>query len=208
MDETLALFAHTEVFIYVFAEIVSKLAPVQRVIFKKALWQDKLIFILLFGGFSIFGTYIGIPLPSGVISNIRDLSPIMAGLAAGPVAGLAVGLIGGIHRLLLGGFTGVPCALATILAGIIAGAFYKFNKGKIVGILYSMLIAAIIELVHAGLTLLIARPFSEALDAVLNATPAMIVANALGIAIAVIIIRNTKDVQVSTPERVQVSTQE
>ena len=56
MEEILTLFAHTEVFIYVFMEIVTKLVPVQNVIYRQALWRDKLIFILLFGGFSIFGT--------------------------------------------------------------------------------------------------------------------------------------------------------
>jgi sigma-B regulation protein RsbU (phosphoserine phosphatase) len=193
MEEILTLFAHTEVFIYVFMEIVTKLVPVQNVIYGKALWRDKVLFILLLGGFSIFGTYIGIPLYSGVISNIRDLGPIIAGVTAGPVAGLAVGLIGGVHRLLLGGFTCIPCALATILAGVIGGIVYKMNKGEIVGITQGMLIAVIVELVHTMITLLIARPFANALNAVMAAIPGMIIANTLGMAIAAIIIRNTKE---------------
>ncbi len=197
MEEILTLFAHTEVFIFVFMEIVTKLVPVQNVIYRKALWRCKLIFILLFGGFSIFGTYIGIPLSSGAISNIRDLGPLIAGVTAGPMAGLAVGLIGGIHRLFLGGFTCISCALATILAGIIGGVMYKLNKGKLVGILQGMLIAFIVELVHAGVNLLIARPFEDILDVLITVIPAMIVANTLGMAIAVIIIHNTKQREIS-----------
>ncbi|HPS23218.1 MAG TPA: hypothetical protein PLM60_07425, partial [Methanoregulaceae archaeon] len=58
--ELLTLFASTEIFIFVFMEIVTKLETIQRVIFKKATVRDYAIFIVIFGLFSIFGTYIGI----------------------------------------------------------------------------------------------------------------------------------------------------
>jgi sigma-B regulation protein RsbU (phosphoserine phosphatase) len=126
MKGILALFAENEIFIFVFMEIISKIDTIQRVIIRKANWIDKIVFVAVFGGFSIFGTYVGIPLPSGAIVNIRDFAPMMAGLAAGPAMGLAAGLIGGIHRLFLGGFTCVPCGLATVLAGILGGALNLF----------------------------------------------------------------------------------
>ena len=188
MEEILALFAETEVFIYVFMEVITKITTIHRVIMKKARWLDTLIFILVFGAFSIFGTYIGIPLPSGAITNIRDLGPMVAGLVVGPLAGLGVGLIGGIHRFLLGGFTCVPCSIATVFAGLIGGAVYYFNKGKLIGILPAMLVALVVECVHGGLTLLILRPFEAAFDVIKHAIPAMMVANSLGMAISIIII--------------------
>lgn len=104
--ELLTLFASTEIFIFVFMEIVTKLETIQRVIFKKATVRDYAVFVVIFGLFSIFGTYIGIPWEHGAISNIRDLAPIVAGFVAGPYIGVAVGLIGGIHRLFLGGGLG------------------------------------------------------------------------------------------------------
>src|SRR4030042_752566 len=61
-------------------------------------FKNRLFLILVFGVFSIFGTYGGIELPSGAIANVRDLGPMMAGLIGGPVVGLGAGLIGGIHR--------------------------------------------------------------------------------------------------------------
>jgi LytS/YehU family sensor histidine kinase len=195
MKGILALFAETEIFIFVFMEIVARIETIQRVILKEANWRDKVIFIVIFGGFSIFGTYVGIPLASGAIVNIRDFAPMMAGLAAGPVIGLAVGLVGGIHRLLLGGFTCVPCGLATVLGGVIGGAVHYFYKGKLVGILQGMLVAIVVELVHGGLTLLIARPLPDAIEVVKIAIPAMIVANALGVAIGVIILEHTKELR-------------
>jgi phosphoserine phosphatase RsbU/P len=193
LGDDLTLFARTEVFIYVFMEIVTKIEFVQRVLFGKAKLFDYIIFILIFGGFSIFGTLIGTPVNSGGIANIRDLSPMIAGLAAGPVVGLAVGLIGGIHRLSLGGVTCLACSMATILSGLIAGIIYLLNGKKLLDIIPAMLFAAGIELLHAGLALAISRPITVALDVVLTAMPGMIIANSLGIAICVIVIRNTKE---------------
>jgi sigma-B regulation protein RsbU (phosphoserine phosphatase) len=197
MEGILGLFAETEIFIFVFMEIITRLKPIQRVVAKKSDWRDKAIFIVIFGGFSIFGTYVGIPLASGAIVNIRDFAPMIAGVAAGPIIGLAVGLIGGVHRLLLGGFTCIPCGLATILAGSIGGAIHYFNKGKLIGILPAVLLAVFVELLHGGLTLLIARPFAEALEVVKIAIPAMMVANAMGMAIAIIILDHTKELRES-----------
>jgi sigma-B regulation protein RsbU (phosphoserine phosphatase) len=189
----LGLFASTEIFIFVFMEIVTKLDTVQRVIFKKAELRDNVAFVLLFGLFSIFGTYVGIPSSYGAISNIRDLAPMVAGLVAGPYIGLAVGLIGGIQRLFLGGDTAIPCCLATILAGLLAGLVYRLNKGKLLGIVPAMVFAAGFEVIHAGIVLAMVRPFTEAVEIVLDVIPAMIIAVSLGIGISVIVIHSTKE---------------
>jgi LytS/YehU family sensor histidine kinase len=195
MKGILALFAETEIFIFVFMEIVSRIDTIQRVIIRKANWIDKIIFVAVFGAFSIFGTYVGIPLSSGAIINIRDFAPMMAGLAAGPLMGFCAGLIGGVHRLFLGGFTCVPCGLATVVAGITGGAINYFNKGKLIGILPGMLAAIGVEVVHGGLTLLIARPLADAIEVVKIAIPAMMVANGLGVAIGIIILHHTRELR-------------
>ena len=187
----LALFGATEVFIFVFMEIVTKLETIQRVIFKKAQLRDYAAFVILFGLFSIFGTLIGIQGTHGDIANIRDLAPMVAGLVAGPYVGLAVGLIGGIHRLSLGGVSCIACSLATVLAGLLAGVVYHLNKGKLLGIIPSMVFAVGIELLHGGLTLAIVRPYWEAVLIVVTDIPEMIVANSLGVGISVIILHNT-----------------
>jgi len=198
IHQVLALFAATEVLIYVFIELVTQLEAVRRVIVQKARWYDSVIFILLFGGFSVFGTYTGIILPSGAISSIRDLGPLVAGLVAGPLVGLGAGLIGGIHRILLGGFSAVACGIATILAGLIGGLIYLVAKKKLVSIFHAMLLAVGVEFVH-GLTVLgIARPFDEALKATYTAIPAMMVADVMGIAICFIIVeRVLKEIKAS-----------
>jgi sigma-B regulation protein RsbU (phosphoserine phosphatase) len=193
LGEYLNLFASTEIFIFVFMEIVTKIETIQRVIFNKAQLRDYVVFILIFGMFSIFGTYVGILGSYGAISNIRDLAPMVAGLVAGPYIGLAVGLIGGIHRLFLGGDSALACCLATILAGLLAGMVYRFNNGKLLGIIPAMLFAVGIELLHGGLALALIRPFTEALDIVYTAIPGMVIAVSLGVGISVIIIHSVKE---------------
>jgi sigma-B regulation protein RsbU (phosphoserine phosphatase) len=173
-----------------FAYVVTRAGFFIEILDKKFNWKNQLIIILLFGALSIFGTYGGIILPSGAIANIRDLGPMVAGLAAGPVVGLGAGLIGGIHRYFLGGFVCVPCALSTILAGILGGAIYRLRKGEFVLIWQAVLFAVVMELLHMGLVLLIARPYSEALITVKEIILPMTAANALGTAIFAFIIRN------------------
>jgi len=190
LGQYLALFAGTEVFIYVFMEIVSKIETIQRVIFKKAVLLDYAVFVALFGLFSVFGTLVGIPDSYGSISNIRDLAPIVAGLVAGPYVGLAVGLIGGLHRLTLGGVTCLACSLSTIMAGLLAGLVYHFRKGKLLGPVWAMLFAVGIELLHGAVTLAISRPYDEALEVVVDVIPEMIVAVSLGVGISVIILHD------------------
>jgi len=193
LGEYLRLFAATEVFIYVFLEIITKMERIRRVIFKKGCLIDYIIFIFLFGIFSIFGTYIGYTDSYGSIINIRDLSPIIGGLVAGPYVGLAIGLIGGIHRFFLGGVTCISCSLSTILAGLFAGLIYRLNSEKLLDIIPGMVFAAAVELIHALLALLLVHPCTIALDIIFQSTPQMMIANSLGIAISIIILRNTRE---------------
>ncbi len=129
-------------------------------------------------------------LPSGAIANIRDLGPMIAGLVGGPIVGLGAGLIGGIHRYFLGGFTAVPCALSTIIAGLAGGVVYKWRKGEFVGIPGAILFAFLMECFHMGLALLIARPFAQALEVVKLIGLPMILANTIGMAIFALILSN------------------
>lgn len=193
LGDYLRLFASSEIFIFVFMEIVTKMASIQRVIYKKAILNDYIIFIVLFGLFSIFGTLIGIPGSNGAITNVRDLAPTVAGLVAGPYVGLAVGLIGGIHRLSLGGVSSIPCSIATALAGLVSGYIYILNKGRVIGIVPSILFGLAVEMMHGGLALLLIQPYSVAVDTVLTSIPEMMIANSLGVGISIIIIHSIVD---------------
>ena len=104
--------------------------------------------------------------------------------------GLGAGLIGAVHRYFLGRLTQIPCSLATVIAGLAAGMIYKRQKGEFIGIRRATLFAILIESLHMGLILLIARPYSEALQVVKLISLPMILANAVGVAISALIVSN------------------
>ena len=176
--------------VLVFVYLVTRTKYFSQVLDRQFDIKNRIILILAFGAFAIFGTYSGIKLPSGAIANIRDLGPMFAGLIGGPIIGLGAGLIGGIHRYFLGGFTAIPCSLATVIAGIACGIIYKCRKGEFISIYGAALFAVLMESVHMGLMLLIARPFSEALETVKLISLPMILANTAGIAISAFIVSN------------------
>ena len=176
--------------VVVLAYLLTRTKYLTEILDKHFTFKNQIILVLIFGAFSIFGTYSGIKLPSGAIANIRDLGPMLAGLLGGPVVGLGAGLIGGIHRYFQGGLTDVSCSLATVIAGLAGGIIYKWRKGEFIGIWGAALFAILMESFHMGLALLISRPFDEVLEVIKLVSLPMIVANAVGIAIFAFIVNN------------------
>jgi sigma-B regulation protein RsbU (phosphoserine phosphatase) len=176
--------------VVLFAYIITRTKYFTQVLDHQLDGKNCAFLILVFGAFSVFGTYSGIELPSGAIANIRDLGPMIAGLVGGPIVGLGAGLIGGVHRYFLGGLTCIPCALSTVIAGLAGGMINKWRKGEFVGLPGAVLFAFLMECFHMGLALLIARPFAEALEVVKLASFPMILANTIGMAIFALILTN------------------
>lgn len=145
--------------------------------------------VLIFGGFSIYGTLSGIDV-MGAIANIRDLGPAIAGLIGGPWVGIGAGLIGGLHRYTLGGITCIPCSISTVVAGLAGGLIYQYRKGKFVGIAGAVVFMALMEAFHMGLTLVIVKPFSQILPIIQKIYLPMILTNAAGMGIFAFIIHN------------------
>jgi len=90
---------------------------------------DRVWLVLIFGMLSVYGTFRGID-AGGYLVNFRDLGPLIAGLLGGPLVGACAGAIGGVYRYSLGGWTALPCSLAPIAAGIIAGYASRRWKGR------------------------------------------------------------------------------
>ncbi|HEX7364100.1 MAG TPA: SpoIIE family protein phosphatase [Dehalococcoidia bacterium] len=184
-----------------FAYVVTRTGFFTEILDKKFTVKNQILLIVLFGALSIFGTYGGLLLPSGAIANIRDLGPMVAGLVAGPVVGLGAGLIGGVHRYFLGGFVCIPCSVSTVLAGLLGGIIFLINKREFVAVWQAVLFAIFMELLHMGLTLLIAKPYDQALGVVKEVILPMTTANAIGVAIFAFIIRNLMTEKKTAAER-------
>lgn len=162
--------------------------------------------IAMFGFFGIMGTYSGLTvdpeaftlsrwtlsLAEGeAIANSRVIGIVVAGLLGGWKVGVAAGIIAGAHRYLLGGFTAFSCGLSTVIAGALAGYFYKKNLNRrIISLQTALLVGMLAELIQMLIILLLARPFDRSVELVANIGIPMIIANGIGTAIFILIIRN------------------
>ena len=189
--ETLVGLIRTISVVAIVVYILSRSRMYNAVIENRTTWKHKVGIIILFGLFSIYGTVGGVEI-LGAIANVRDLGPVIAGLVAGPLAGFLAGLIGAVHRYFQGGFTAVSCSLSTLIAGVLAGLFYLIRKKELPGIATAMVFMFCIELLHMGLTLLIPRPFDQALQLVKAIIFPMVAANVLGIGLFAFMMQNLK----------------
>jgi phosphoserine phosphatase RsbU/P len=189
VQHTLIVLVEKACVIVVIAYVVSRLRVFTEILEGKFTIKNQAIMILIFGAISIFGTYSGVEV-FGAIANVRDLGPMVAGLIGGPIVGVGAGLIGGLYRLTLGGFTAVPCAISTILAGLLAGLIFLINKRRFVGVFWAVVFAVLMESLHLLINLAIAKPYEQALLVVQELTIPIIVSNAMGIFIFAFIISN------------------
>ncbi len=165
--------------------------PIARTLFNlERSLRKQLLLGIFFGGVSILGTVLGTPI-RGAIANLRDVGAIGGGLFGGPLVGLIAGIIGGLERFYLGGFTAIPCALATIVNGTIAGLLYEWRKEEVFGVLPGMVFTSLAEVGHMSLVLAISRPLSDAIGLVKIIAGPMIITNSIGVGLFLLVIRVT-----------------
>ena len=101
----------------------------------------------------------------------------------------------------MGGFTVVPCSLATILAGLFGGLIWLLHKRKFAGIMVAVLFAILMEGLHMVLVLAICRPFDQALAVVSTVALPMILANAAGMFVFAFMVENLQNERKMQAER-------
>lgn len=116
-------------------------------------WQKQLIIGVVFGLLAVISTHLGME-TEGAVINVRDASPLTAGLIFGGPAGIIAGLIGGVERFFasfwgIGQSTQLACSLATLCAGFFAALMKKFIfDRKIPSVFYGLLIGITTEVFH------------------------------------------------------------
>ena len=177
--------------------------------FRDMIYSDQLarkqqyVAIGFFGFFGIIGTYTGLTFSTDslqfnswplevssdeAIANSRVIGVVLAGLLGGKRVGFGAGLIAGFHRYMLGGFTALACGLASIIAGLIAGSLHKRNRH--VKLSSAFMIGAGAETVQMLIILLLSKPFENAIALVEVIGIPMILANGIGCALFLLIIKN------------------
>ena len=155
----------------------------------------ELIIGVLFGCSAIYASVFGVKI-WGATMNVRDASPISAGLIFGPIAGIVSGVIGGGFRALTvlwnpdSAFTAVACSLSTFLAGVISAVLRKFMfDDKKAGWIPAIGIALVLEVFH--MLMIFITNMDKAYDAFLfvkQCTLPMIIANSISVGLSLIII--------------------
>ncbi len=151
--------------------------------------KTRIILILFFGGLSVYGSISGIDF-LGSIVNVRDLGPMVAGLLAGPWVGIGSGLIGAAYRLSMGGITMYSCSITAIFAGFFGGLIWIYYKKKFAGTTVAVTFAVLMEVFHMALTLMMVKPFDEAVAIVSRVYLPMVLANAAGMFVFAMMVKN------------------
>ena len=154
-------------------------------------WLKQCIIGVLFGALAAFSTEYGVDV-GGAIMNVRDASPICAGLIFGVPAGIISGVIGGAYRWLAvywgaGEYTRLACSVSTVLAGFIAALLRKhmFDDKK-PSFIYGLGIGMVCEVLHMLMIFVTnMNDANRAFTFVESCTLPMVLANGIAVGLAV-----------------------
>lgn len=114
-------------YIVLIAFTISKSKTFQKALEHKV-YTPKDIFILssIFSCLGILGTYFGVNYYESIV-NIRNIGIIVSSIMCGPLIGGISGLVASGHRVFLGmgSATAIPCAITTLVAGVMPGYILK-----------------------------------------------------------------------------------
>ncbi|XME03584.1 SpoIIE family protein phosphatase [Lachnospiraceae bacterium C1.1] len=158
--------------------------------------SQKLMIGFIYGLFAIFSNHFGVVYEHSIL-NIRDLSPLTAGLLFDPLSGIIAGFIGGIERYIIGRYfnigyyTHAACSIATITSGFLAAFLNCFLlRGKKPSAAYAFFIGAVMEVFHMyEIFLTHRRDMLNALSAIKNNSAPMIFFTAFGLMAEIMILR-------------------
>ena len=154
-------------------------------------WLKQCIVGILFGALAAFSTEYGVDV-GGAVMNVRDASPLCAGLIFGAPAGIISGVIGGAYRWLAvfwgaGEYTRLACSVSAVLAGCIAALLRKhmFDDKKPSWI-YGLGIGMVCEVLHMLMIFVTnMNDANRAFTFVESCTIPMVLANGIAVGLAV-----------------------
>ena len=146
---------------------------------------------ILFGALAAFSTEYGVDV-GGAVMNVRDASPLCAGLIFGAPAGIISGVIGGAYRWFAvywgaGEYTRLACSVSTVLAGFIAALLRKYMfDDKKPSFIYGLGIGMVCEVLHMLMIFVTnMNDANRAFTFVESCTLPMVLANGIAVGLAV-----------------------
>lgn len=146
---------------------------------------------ILFGALAAFSTEYGVDV-GGAVMNVRDASPLCAGLIFGAPAGIISGVIGGAYRWFAvywgaGAYTRLACSVSTVLVGFIAALLRKYMfDDKKPSWIYGLGVGMVCEVLHMLMIFFTnMNDASRAFTFVQSCTLPMVLANGIAVGLAV-----------------------
>ena len=91
--------------------------------------KNLVICAIIFSAVGIFASVYHLDI-NGTPANVRCMIVMIGGLFGGPLVGIPAGIISAAYRFSLGGFTALPCAISTVLSGVIGSLIFIWNDRK------------------------------------------------------------------------------
>ena len=197
MIHTFDLLQQMAIFLLI-AYLFSKSPAFKPLVADALLVKHKILLFIFFSGFSILGTYIGLPVHNAVF-NTSAIGNVISGMIGGPILGLATGVLSGLCGVFFGDYSTVSLALGSsaVAQGLLGGLVHlvMMRKNQSEQLFYpgvAMVVAlagAILQLVALRIFLYPGTPEWRIVHAF---TLPLLAANALGAALFMTMMRDQK----------------
>ena len=171
----------------IFMLIVTKTKPFKNIMKGKITRKNQILCLIILSILgciaSLYHVYV-----NNTPANVRTLIIMIGGLFGGPFVGIPSGIIAGIFRFSQGGVTAFPCALSTVLSGIVGSLIYVWNGKKILRSLHSILLIFYF-IGFEMLLIVILTPNNISFHFVEDIYPLMLFASVMGMALFLMIVQ-------------------
>ncbi len=175
----------------IFILMATMLKPFKEIIRGDFTKRNLFVCFIIFAVLAIYATYFNIDV-DGAPANVRCMVVMISGLFGGPFVGIPVGIISAAYRFTMGGVTAFPCAVSTVIGGIVGSLFFILNDKKFP----RPLEAVIIMFLFTGFEMLmvvVMTPPDISFPFIQNIYPKMLFASVVGIILFSLAIKTRKD---------------
>ena len=183
--------------VLIFVILATNLDSFKRVLHDVPTRKDKIICLIIFIIIGLFASYTTVNV-NGTPANIRCLIVMISGLIGGPIMGIPVGIISGAYRFTLGGVTAVPCAISTVISGVIGSLIFIWNDKKFPGTIISMILMFLFTGFEMMLVVLM-TPKDISFPFISNIYLLMVFASVVGMLVFSIVVHEAKEKMNPTP---------
>ena len=177
--------------VLIFIILATNLKSFKEIIKGKHTRKNQLVCLIVFVLIGLFSSYVFITIDKTSV-NIRCLVVMISGLFGGPVVGIPVGIISGAYRYTLGGPTALPCALSTVISGIIGSLIFIWNDKKFPKIIPAIILMFLFTGFEMMMVYMLTPP-DISFPFILNIYPIMLFGSVTGMLLFSIVIIEKKE---------------